>query len=365
MGFEQILAKEIEDLGGRDIEILKRAVSFTGNKELLYKCNYRLRTAIRLLTPIFRFKARSQEEFDEIMATHNWDHYLNFDGSLCIDSYCDSEVFTHSMYLSQRTKDVICDQFREKFNDKRPYVNLLAPDVRFNVHLRKTEFTISLDSSNESLHKRGYRIKTGEAPISEVLAAGLVILSGWKGKKPLLDPMCGSGTIAIEAALMALGRSPHEEGRSFGFMSWKNFDPELWNKVKSEKYEGFESFKIYASDNHMKMVRAAEDNAMSAGVADHIEVSRKDFFKRDSDEAVCIITNPPYDERLELFNAERYYREIGDRLKRKYTGSEAWILSGNIDAIKRLGLKTSRRIHLMNGPIEAKFHKFEMYEGSL
>lgn len=364
MGFEEILAQEIKDLGGRDIAILKRAVSFTGNKELLYRANYRLRTAIRVLVPIYTFKAYSQEEFDRKMLKHNWDHYLDFDGSLAIDAYCDSEVFNHSKYLAQRSKDMICDQFREKFNDKRPYVNLLSPDVRFNVHLKGNDFTISLDSSNESLHKRGYRIKTGEAPINEVLAAGMIKLSGWTGEKPLLDPMCGSGTIVIEAALMALGRSPHEEGRSFGFMSWKNFDSELWTRILEEKYEGFGAFKIYASDSHMQMVRATQDNAMSAGVSEYIEVRRKDFFKRDNEEEVCIITNPPYDERLELLNAEKFYKEIGHRLKRKYTGSEAWILSGNIDAIKRLGLKTSRRIHLMNGPIEAKFHKFEMYEGS-
>jgi putative N6-adenine-specific DNA methylase len=364
MGLEEVLAQEILDLGGRDVEIFRRAVSFTGNKELLYKANYRLRTAIRVLTPIYTFKAKTQEEFDYKMLGHNWDHYLDVDGSLAIDAYCDSEVFNHSKYLAQRSKDMICDMFREKFEDKRPYVNLLTPDVRFNVHLKGTEFTVSLDSSNESLHKRGYRVRTGEAPLNEVLAAGLVMLSGWKGEKPLLDPMCGSGSIVIEAALLALGRSPHEEERAFGFMSWKNFDSELWNKVRNEKYPGFDSFEILASDSHMKMTRATEDNAMSAGVADYIQVKRKDFFKRENTEPVCIITNPPYDERLELLNPNKFYREIGNRLKRKYVDSEAWILSGNIDAIKRLGLKTSRRIHMMNGPIEAKYHKFEVYEGS-
>ncbi len=363
VGLEEVLSNEIKNLGGREIKISNRAVTFTGSKEILYRANYFLRTAIRLLVPIYTFKAKTQYAFEKNMDKHNWDHYLSNDSSFAIDAQSFTDIFTHSKFLALKTKDIIVDQFREKTGE-RPNVNTFNPDVRFHVHAFRDEFIISLDSSGESLHKRGYRVRQGFAPLSEVLGAGLVLLSGWDGSKPFLDPMCGSGTIVIEAALFALGKSPHEEDRAFGFMSWKNFDMELWNKIKMETLPRLEQFKIKACDSHMAMVRATKDNAVSAGVQDFVTIERQDFFRTKESGSHCIISNPPYDEKIPLLDAFKYYRKIGDTLKKKFAGSDAWLLSGNIEALKKMGLKTSKRIEMRNGPIEARFHKFEMYEGS-
>jgi len=363
VGLEEVLANEIKNLGGRDVVISNRAVTYTGSKEILYRSNYFLRTATRLLVPIYTFTAKTQHAFEKNMEKHNWDHYLTNELSFAIDAQSFTDIYTHSKFLALKTKDIIVDQFREKTGD-RPNVNTLNPDVRFQVHAYRDEFIISLDSSGQSLHKRGYRVRAGFAPLSEVLGAGLVLLSGWDGSKPFLDPMCGSGTIAIEAALYALGRSPHEEDKSFGFMGWKNFDMELWNKIKAETLPKFENFSIKACDSHMAMVRATKDNAIGAEVQDHITVERQDFFRTKESGPHCIISNPPYDEKIPLLDAFKFYRKIGDTFKRHFAESEAWLLSGNIEALKKMGLKTSKRIELMNGPIEARFHKFEMYEGS-
>lgn len=361
-GLEEVLAKEIEALGGKEITILNRGVQFNGNKELLYSANYFLRTAIRLITPIFQFKARTQEDFYDKIYAHNWDHYLGVNDTFAIDAVCHSQVFTHSKYLAYKTKDAIADKFRET-HDKRPNVNVLNPTVRINVHLYEENFTISLDSSGDSLHKRGYRIAAGDAPLNEVMAAGLVLLSGWEVDKPLLDPMCGCGTIAIEAARYALNLPPHMEDRGFGFMNWKNFDLELWSKVK-EKYNQPKTSipNIYARDINLGMVKKSKTNAISADVAQHITIERKDFFKSYTNESLMIITNPPYDLRIKMDDINQFYKKMGDTVKRKYINCSAWIFSGNIDALKSFGLKTSKRFSMMNSQIESKFHKFDSYE---
>lgn len=362
-GLEEVLAQEIEDLGGTDIFLLKRGVEFKGNKELLYRANYQLRTAIRILTPIFQFKAKTQEEFYDKMFAHNWDHYMGVEDTFAIDAVCFSEVFTHSKFLAYKSKDALVDKFR-KLYDVRPNVNVLNPTIRFNVHLFRDHFNISLDSSGDSLHKRGYRIDTGEAPLNEVMAAGLVLLSGWKADTPLLDPMCGSGTIAIEAARYALGLPPHMEDRGFGFMKWKNFDGELWQKIKDSQKDKKDSIpNIYARDINLGMVKKAKNNAISAEVFEHITVERKDFFQSHSNEKIMLITNPPYDLRIRMDDIGLFYKKMGDTFKHGYKDCSAWVFSGNIDAIKKLGLKTSQRFTLMNSQIETKFHKFDIYEG--
>lgn len=361
-GLEEVLAKEIEALGGKEITMLNRGVQFNGNKELLYSSNYNLRTAIRLLTPIFQFKARTQEEFYDKIYAHNWDHYLNVDDTFAIDAVCFSQVFTHSKYLAYKTKDAIADKFRET-HDKRPNVNVLNPTVRINVHLYEENFTISLDSSGDSLHKRGYRVDAGEAPLNEVMAAGLVLLSGWDGEKPLLDPMCGCGTIAIEAARYALNLPPHVDDRGFGFMTWKNFDLELWNQVKTQSNKPKDKIpNIYARDINLGMVKKTKTNAISADVFEHITIERKDFFKSYTNEELTIITNPPYDLRIKLDDINQFYKKMGDTVKHMYKNCSAWIFSGNIDALKSFGLKTSKRFSMMNSQIESKFHRFDSYE---
>lgn len=365
-GFEEILAAELRAIGASDIEILTRAVKFKGNNELLYKSNLLLRTAIKVLKPIASFNAKNEDEFYDKVKRIDWSEYMTTDDTLAIDGITFSDIFTHSQYIALLTKDAIVDQFRDK-TGVRPNVELENPNLRINVHIADTTVSISLDSSGKSLGKRGYKTEQNAAPLSEVMAAGIIMLSGWDNSRPFIDPMCGSGTIPIEAALIARN-IPAGNFRHFTFENWKDFDASLWEKIKHDANAAIVPYesKIMGFDIDNNSVRIARDNAKRAGVDDIVTVEHMDFFETSPGlDNAHLVMNPPYGERLEeKEDMIDLYKAIGDHFKQHYNGCDAWVLSGNLDAIKFIGLRPSRKIWLYNGPIECKLHKFEMYRGS-
>jgi putative N6-adenine-specific DNA methylase len=364
-GFEEVLARELRDLGAEDIDLLKRAISFTGDKRLLYLANYKCRTALRILMPVSSFKASTEAMLYDGVRAIPWEKWLDFRGKFAVDTVMSFSEFKHSGYVSLKAKDAIADRFRDKFG-KRPDVSVNDPDVRVNVHIFKDECTVSMDSSGASLHLRGYRKMQTEAPMNEVLAAGLILLSGWDSKTPFVDPMCGSGTILIEAALIA-GKVPSGYYRPlFGFERWKDFDRRLWEQVKRECEEEIiePAAQIRGFDRDEKAIEASLANIEEAGVEDFVKVEQADFnasappFPRG-----FLLTNPPYGERIKVEDLKLFYKELGDVLKKKYSGYTAWLLGSDEESLKFIGLRPSRRIRVMNGPLECRFVKFELYEG--
>lgn len=365
-GLEEILAAELTALGAEDVELLKRAVSFSADQELMYKANLWCRTALRFLKPIAFFKAVTNEDLYENVFNYPWEKVFNTEQTFVIDAVVSNSEFTHSQFVAQKAKDAIADRFREKFK-RRPSVDLQAPDIRINIHIYKDDCTLSLDSSGESLHKRGYRLLTNEAPMSEVLAAGLILLSGWDRKSNFVDPMCGSGTIACEAAMIARNIAPARYRKNWGFEHWRDFDVKLWKRIKAEvaSHEVPYNGTILASDISEKAIGIARINARSAGLSDTIRISRNAFADLVPPPAPgVLVTNPPYGERIKEEDIIALYKSIGDILKRKYTGYDAWMISSDINALKFVGLKPSRKIPVFNGPLECRFVKFSMYGGS-
>lgn len=365
-GLEPLLAKELKDLGAETIEEGTRIVTCTGSKEVLYRINFESRTALRVLVPISSFQATDEKRFYQNIQQIDWSQYLQVDETLAIDAVTHSDFFRHSKYIALKTKDAIVDQFRDKFG-KRPNVNVRQPDLRINVHISKDQCNISLDSSGDLLYKRGYRVDAVEAPLNEVLAAGMVLHAGWKGERPLVDPMCGSGTILIEAALIAGNIPPQHPDRKFGFQHWSDFDKQLWEKVKSRALDNVRPINvpILGYDKAFRAVKISHQNILAAQLSGKIEIERKAFEKMDPPPPPgVLIMNPPYDERLAVDDVKAFYQSIGDRLKQAYAGYEAWIISSNVGALKSVGLRASRRLTLFNGPLECKFMKFELYEGS-
>ena len=366
-GLEPVLQAEMNKLGFRDIEILKRAVLFHGNKEDLYKANYLLRTAIRVLVPIFEFKARNDHQLYRNIKNFDWSEYLDNNQTLAVDSSVSSRLFRHSKYVALKTKDAIVDQFREK-TGFRPSIDLNFPHLRVNVHIFREHVTVSLDSSNQSLHKRGYRLPEHYAPLNEVLAAGLIQISGWNRNLPLLDPMCGTGTILMEAAMLGNNVPPGYLRKEYGFQKWKNFDKEIWQSVlaNSQKNIQRDPLPIFGADRAFKAISIAEITAKKYSFSRFIRFKQQEFetYQINSSEGM-IIMNPPYDLRLKIEEIEEFYAMIGDKLKSQYRGWTAWILSGNLDAIKKIGLRSSVKKTLHNGAIQCKFLKYEMYSGSL
>jgi putative N6-adenine-specific DNA methylase len=362
-GLEPVLAEEIKSLGASEVRLLKRAVSFEGDTRLMYRANYELRTALRVLVPLFDFQAYRERDLYEAIRSIDWNEHMAVSDTLAIDAVTQSEVFRHSQYTAQLAKDAIVDQFRDRFN-RRPNVNTAAPSLRINLHINGTQCNLSLDASGDSLHKRGYRRDTVEAPINEVLAAGMLFLSGWDARGAFVDPMCGSGTIPIEAALLASGTPPQFKRDGFGFFKWKTFDEKLWRAVKKEadaRIQPFE-FPIVAADKESRARNAASLNAMSAGLEQALRIEKMPFEKLvPPASAGVLIANPPYDERLKVEEIELFYKSIGDRLKQQWTGWDAWLISSNRDALKRVGLRTSQKITLFNGALECSFQKFELY----
>lgn len=365
-GLEPVLADELKALGATGIELGKRAVAFEGDKAMLYRANYELRTALRILVPVHSFTARNERNLYSGVRQVDWGSYMTVRDTLAVDAVTQGETFRHSHYAALTVKDAIVDQFRER-QGRRPDVNTAAPNLRVHLHVYGENCDLLLDSSGDTLHKRGYRRDTVEAPLSEVLAAGMVLLSGWNGRGPFVDPMCGSGTLAIEAAMIAMQVPAQFKRETFGFFGWPDFDQKLWRQIKKEadaRTQPFE-FPILAADKDSRARNATSVNVLSAGLENYIRIEKIPFEKLTPPEPPgVLITNPPYDERLKMESIALFYKSIGDRLKQAWTGWDAWLISSNRDALKSVGLRASRRITLFNGALECSFQKFELYEGS-
>ncbi|WP_298238175.1 class I SAM-dependent RNA methyltransferase [uncultured Algibacter sp.] len=365
-GFEDLLENELLQLGARDIKKGVRNVSFTGDKGFMYKSNLGLRTAIKILKPIHSFRVNSEKDLYDKIYNMNWENYLKPTGSLAIDATIHSDLFSHSLYIAQKTKDAIVDKFRDTVG-QRPNVDLKFPDLKINVHIDRRQCTISLDSSGDSLHKRGYKTATNIAPINEVLAAGLVMLSGWDGQCDFMDPMCGSGTMLIEAAMIACNIPPNLMRKEFAFERWHDWDVDLFEKIEESLLKKTRDFhyKITGYDKAPSAVSKAKENVKHAQLDDFIHVQHEDFFKtqKGGEDKLHMVFNPPYGERLNI-DMQEFYKSIGDTLKQSYPGTDAWFITSNLDALKHVGLRPSRKIQLFNAKLEARFVKYVMYEGS-
>ena len=330
MGLEPVLAKELTQLGAKDVKIGRRMVSFTGDKEMMYRANFQLHTAIRILKPISHFKAKSADDVYEEIRKIDWTKYLEQDKTFAVDAVVFSEEFRHSKFVSYKVKDAIVDQLREK-TGKRPNISVANPDVRLNIHIAEDQCTLSLDSSGESLHRRGYRQESVEAPLNEVLAAGMILLSGWNGDTDFIDPMCGSGTLLIEAALIAKNMAPGLFRKEYAFEKWPDFDADLFDSIYNDESQERE-FKHHIYGYDMKSI---------------------------------IITNPPYGERISTPDLLGTYKMIGERLKHQFKGNDAWVLSYREECFDQIGLKPSIKIPLYNGSLECEFRKYQMFDGKL
>lgn len=362
-GFEDILAKEIEELGGQNINKITRGVTCEGNTELLYKANLELRTAIKILVPIHSFRAKNEKELYDQMMAFDWSIFLSVDQTFLIDSVVFSELFKHTKYVALKAKDAIVDQFRNKYR-RRPSIDTEAPDVAFNLHCSNDYFTISLDSSGDTLNQRGYREKGHRAPMNEVLAAGMLKLTGWNKEIPLIDPMCGSGTIITEAAMMAMNMPPNLKRSSFGFKTWPEFSPILWNKVKLEAESNVRkpTLDILGIDIDTDTVALARKALSKIGLRRGIKVREMDFRSfRPLEGNGMIVTNPPYGERIGKENILEFYQSIGDAFKQNFKGYDVWLISSNKNALRQIGLKDSERITLYNGKLACDFCKYELY----
>jgi putative N6-adenine-specific DNA methylase len=364
-GLEPVLARELGELGATGVEIRNRAVAFQGDTALLYRANYCCRTALRILKPLFVFTLTTQEDLYTKVKEFPWETVMDPSSSLAIDAVISYTVFTNSQFVAQRSKDAIVDRLRDQ-SGKRPSVDLENPDLRISVHLFRDQCTVSLDSSGSSLHKRGYRKSTGLAPISEVLAAGLIKLSEWDPAMPLYDPMCGSGTLLLEAALLAKHIPSGYFRESFGFMKWKDFDQALWQRVKAEADSGITSAPValFGSDQASRAIRSAMENFRYIGMENEVRFVTGSFADAvPPAEKGFIICNPPYDERIAIEDSMAFYKMIGDVLKQNFAGYTAWFISSDLEAIKFVGLRPSRRIAVFNGPLECRFIRFDLYRG--
>ena len=365
-GLEEILCKELEAIGGLNPQPLIRAASCEGDLSFLYKANVCLRTAISILKPINRFRARDEEQLYRGVQNINWSSIFGMANTFAITASVNSDHFNHSKYVALKSKDAIVDQFRKKYGE-RPSIDVENPDIKINIHIARDQVTVSLDSSGDTLNKRGYRKEGVFAPLNEVLAAGLVSLSGWNKKTDFVDPMCGSGTILIEAAMMARNIAPNINRKSLAFKNWKDFNQETWDKVLSDakNQETETDCQFFGSDISDKNLRVAVGNCFEASLAGKIKFENCDI--RDLNvpfESGIAITNPPYGERLQLNDMNEFYKEISDAMKKNFEGYDFWVISSNMDALKHLRLRTSRKITMYNGSLECKFNKYEMYRGT-
>ena len=366
MGLEPVLAKELTQMGANNVQIGRRMVSFTGDKEMMYRANFQLHTAIRILKPIARFKARSADEvYDEIKKV-DWSLYIQKGKTFSVDSVVYSEEFRNSRFVTYKVKDAIVDQFREK-TGSRPNISVSNPDIRLNIHIADTDATLSLDSSGESLHRRGYRQESVEAPLNEVLAAGMILMTGWNGDCDFIDPMCGSGTLLVEAALIAHNMSPGIFRKEFAFEKWPDFDSELFDSIYNDDSKEREfNHHIYGYDIDMKAVNTARLNVRAAGLTKDITVDCADFkdFTKPAEKSI-IVTNPPYGERISTPNLLNTYKMIGERFKHAFMGNEAWVLSYRLECFEAIGLKPSIKIPVYNGSLECEFRKYAIFDGAL
>ena len=365
-GLEEVLAQELIELGANDVQIGRRMVSFSGNQEMMYRANFCLRTAVRILKPISHFRARNADEVYKAVKEIEWKDILDLDTSFVVDTTVYSTEFRNSKFVAYKVKDAIVDYFMER-EGKRPNISVANPDLRLNIHIAEENCTLSLDSSGESLHLRGYRTATVEAPINEVLAAALIKMSGWKFDCDLIDPFCGSGTILVEAALMARNIYPGVFRQKFGFENWKDFNPELLSSIfEDDSNERTFEHRIVGSDINLRAVEAALANAKAAGVADLITVEQREIrdFKKPEMPAV-LITNPPYGERLRPEDLSDIYRTLGEKLKREFQGGEAWIISSREELFDSMRLRPSFKVPLQNGSLDCELRKYVTFEGKL
>lgn len=365
-GLEEVLAQELIELGANDVQIGRRIVSFSGNQEMMYRANFCLRTAVRILKPISHFRARNADEVYKAVKEIEWKDILDLDTSFVVDTTVYSTEFRNSKFVAYKVKDAIVDYFMER-EGKRPNISVANPDLRLNIHIAEENCTLSLDSSGESLHLRGYRTATVEAPINEVLAAALIKMSGWKFDCDLIDPFCGSGTILVEAALMARNIYPGVFRQKFGFENWKDFNPELLSSIfEDDSNERTFEHRIVGSDINLRAVEAALANAKAAGVADLITVEQREIrdFKKPEMPAV-LITNPPYGERLRPEDLSDIYRTLGEKLKREFQGGEAWIISSREELFDSMRLRPSFKVPLQNGSLDCELRKYVTFEGKL
>ena len=365
-GFEELLAKELQQLGAQEVEPGIRMVAFKGDQGFMYKANLALRTALKILKPIFYFKATNETNLYTGIAKIKWNNYLQPHQTFVIDTTVHSDYFKHSQFVSQKCKDAIVDQFRNE-TGQRPSIDKDYPDVRINIHIAKDQVSVALDTSGASLHHRGYRTATNIAPINEVLAAGMLLLSGWDGQGDFIDPMCGSGTILAEAAMIACQIPANINRKEFAFEKWSDWDPDLFATIETALLNKVREFHytITGFDKAPSAVLKAKDNIKNANLQDYITIQECNFFdtEKTTKGPLHMLFNPPYGERLDI-QMERFYAEIGDTLKKSYPGTNAWFITGNLEALKFVGLKPSRKIKLFNGSLEARLVKYEMYEGS-
>ena len=366
-GLEHVLADELSVIGATDIQILNRAVSFRGDLPVMYSANYNCRTALHILLPLLEFKFRDKEQFFQKIKSFAWSDHFSPDRTLAVDTVMSDSIFSNSHYVSLLCKDALVDHFRDHFN-KRPSVSLDNPDIKIHVHIRGHECSVSLDSSGTSLHRRGYRLQQGAAPLNEVLAAGMILLSGWDKKTNFYDPMCGSGTLLTEAAMIASDIPAGYYRSAFGFTKWKNFDSSLWEEIKQKSDDNITEPEcdIIGSDRSEVAIMVAQKNIRSAKLHKDIQLQQSDLQSYPFPAGKgFIMMNPPYGERIKPGDIINLYKEIGNTLKNNCAGYTAWIISSHAEALKFVGLKPSVKIQLYNGPLECRFVKFDIFEGSL
>lgn len=365
-GFEPLLAKELLALGARSIKEGNRMVTFKGDLGFLYKANLALRTALKILWPIHRFAAANEEMLYQALYRFPWENYLSAEQTFAIDSVVFGDLFVHSLYVSQKAKDALVDRFRKQ-TGKRPSVDRHQPDLKIHIHIYNQQVTLSLDASGESLHKRGYRKVTNIAPINEVLAAGMLLHSGWEGKTDFLDPMCGSGTFVIEAAMIAAQIPANINREYFAFERWANWDPNLFETIRNSLLKKVISpgIQILGSDKAPSAVRKAQENVAQANLEEFVSIERHDFFQTQklSETPLHLVTNPPYGERLEG-DIMALYEKIGNTFKQHYPNTQAWMITSNLEAMKSIGLRPSRKIKLFNGKLESRLLNFPIYAGT-
>ena len=366
MGLEPVLAKELTQLGANEVQIGRRMVSFMGDKEMMYRANFQLHTAIRILKPIKHFKALSADDVYREVQKIDWSEYIGLDKTFAVDSVVFSEEFRHSKFVAYKVKDAIVDQFREK-TGKRPNISVANPDIRLNIHIAEDKCTLSLDSSGESLHRRGYRQESVEAPLNEVLAAGMILMTGWQGETDFIDPMCGSGTLLVEAALIAHNMAPGLFRKEYAFEKWPDFDSDLFDRIYNDDSSEREfTHHIYGYDVDIKAVNTARLNVRAAGLLNDITVEEADFknFTQPKDKSI-IVTNPPYGERISTPDLLGTYKMIGERLKHQFLNNDAWILSYREECFDQIGLKPSIKIPVYNGSLECEFRKYQIFDGKM
>ncbi|MEQ8359881.1 MAG: class I SAM-dependent RNA methyltransferase [Cytophagales bacterium] len=365
-GLEEILAEELRELGAENIRQTRRAVSCEGDIAFLYAANLHLRTALKILVPLYQFDASNEDELYNKVSQFDWSKYIDLSQTFAIDNTVRSSIFQHSKYVALKAKDAIADQFKNKFG-KRPNVDIQNPDIQLDIYCSENHFTISIDSSGETLNRRKYRVTGHAAPLNEVLAAGMIKLSGWTADKPLIDPMCGTGTLLIEAAMLGLNIPPQWKRNYFSFMNWENFDRDLWEKIRADSEKAIlkKELSIEGGDYDKKVLQKTEETIKELNLERHIKLKHSSMERNKTElKNGFVILNPPYGERLDSHDINAFYKGISDALKNNFQGFEAWVLSSNMQALKHLRLKPSKKIVLYNGSLECRFQRYELYAGS-